>query len=108
VDFFSAYRHGFVRVAASTLHTTIGDPAANAAAVLATARDCHDDGVALTVFPELTLTGYSIEDLLLQDTLLDRGGGGAGGLVRASAELLRCWWSAHRCAFGTGSTTPPW
>ncbi|BBY98016.1 NAD(+) synthase [Mycolicibacterium fallax] len=87
MDFFSAYRHGFVRVAASTLHTTIGDPAANAAAVLATARDCHDDGVALTVFPELTLTGYSIDDILLQDTLLTAVEAALAELVRASAEL---------------------
>ena len=87
MDFFSAYRHGFVRVAAGTLHTTIGDPAANAAAVLATARDCHDDGVALTVFPELTLTGYSIDDILLQDTLLAAVEEALAELARASAEL---------------------
>ena len=71
MDFYSAYRHGFVRVAACTHHTAIGDPAANAASVLGLARACHDDGVALAVFPELTLSGYSIEDILLQDTLLD-------------------------------------
>ena len=58
--FYSAYRHGFVRVAACTLHTTIADPAANAEAVLATARDCHADGVALAVFPELTLSGGAV------------------------------------------------
>ena len=69
MDFYSAYRHGFVRVAACTLHTTIGDPFANAEAVLVAARECHDDGVALAVFPELTLSGYSIDDILLQDTL---------------------------------------
>ena len=70
-DFRSPYRHGFLRVAACTLRTVIAEPAANAASVLATARECHDDGVGLAVFPELTLSGYSIEDILLQDTLLD-------------------------------------
>ena len=35
------------------------------------ARACHDDSVALAVFPELALSGYSIEDILLQDALLD-------------------------------------
>ena len=39
--------------------------------MLSTARECHDDGVGLAVFPELTLTGYSLDDILLQDTLLD-------------------------------------
>jgi len=71
MDFRSPYRHGFLRVAACTITTTIGVPAANAEAVLQTARGCHDEGVGLAVFPELTLSGYSIEDLLMQDTLLD-------------------------------------
>ena len=55
--FYSAYRHGFVRVAACTHHATIGDPVGNAESVLRLARDCHDDNVALAVFPELTLSG---------------------------------------------------
>src|SRR4029078_9414330 len=71
VDFRSPYRHGFLRVAAATLRTVIGDPADNVASVLATARECHDEGVGLVVYPELTLSGYSLEDVLLQDTLLD-------------------------------------
>jgi NAD+ synthase (glutamine-hydrolysing) len=88
VSFYSAYRHGFVRVAACTLHTTIGDPAANAQAVLQTARDCHDEGVALAVFPELTLSGYSIDDILLQDTLLEAVEAALAEIVVASADLL--------------------
>jgi NAD+ synthase (glutamine-hydrolysing) len=88
MDFYSAYRHGFVRVAACTLHTTIADPAANADAVLQTARECHDDGVGLAVFPELTLSGYSIEDILMQDTLLDVVEEGLAAIVASSADLL--------------------
>ena len=38
MDFYSAYRHGFVRVAACTHHAAIGDPAANAESVLRLAR----------------------------------------------------------------------
>ncbi len=88
MDFYSVYQHGFVRVAACTLHTTLADPDANAAAVLSTARECHDEGVALAVFPELTLTGYSIEDILLQDTLLDAVERALADLAAATAELL--------------------
>lgn len=87
-DFYSAYRHGFVRVAACTHHTTLADPAANADSVRALARDCHDDGVALAVFPELTLSGYSIEDILLQDTLLEAVEAAVAQVVAASADLL--------------------
>ncbi|OBI78971.1 NAD(+) synthase [Mycobacterium asiaticum] len=88
MSFYSAYRHGFVRVAACTHHTAMADPPANAAAVLGLARQCHDDGVALAVFPELTLSGYSIEDILLQDSLLDSVEEALGEVVAASADLL--------------------
>ncbi|HEX3546757.1 MAG TPA: NAD(+) synthase [Mycobacterium sp.] len=88
MDFYSAYRHGFVRVAACTHHTALADPAANADSVLRLARDCHNDSVALAVFPELTLSGYSIEDILLQDALLDAVDDALQDLVVASAELM--------------------
>ncbi|GAA4942542.1 NAD+ synthase (glutamine-hydrolysing) [Actinomycetospora succinea] len=85
--FTSVYHQGFVRVAAATIRTTIADPSANAASLLAVARECHDDGAGLVVFPELTLSGYSIEDLLLQDTLLDSVVDALGEVVGASADL---------------------
>ncbi len=88
MDFYSAYRHGFVRVAACTHHTALADPAANAASVLRLARDCHDDNAALAVFPELTLSGYSIEDILLSDALLESVTEALTSIVEASVELL--------------------
>ncbi|MDN5750003.1 MAG: NAD(+) synthase [Pseudonocardia sp.] len=88
VDFRSTYRHGFLRTAACTLRTTIADPAANARAVCASARACHDEGVGLAVFPELTLSGYSLEDILLQDVLLDDVERALLDVVASSAELL--------------------
>jgi NAD+ synthase (glutamine-hydrolysing) len=88
MDFHSAYRHGFLRVAACTLTTAIGEPAANAAAVLRTARECADEGVGVALFPELTLSGYSIEDVLLQDTLLDAVQAALLDIVAQSADLL--------------------
>ena len=88
MDFYSAYHQGFVRVAACTHRTAIADPAANAESVLRVATACHDESVALAVFPELTLSGYSIEDILLQDTLLDAVEDALLDVVAASAELM--------------------
>ncbi|SHV97994.1 glutamine-dependent NAD(+) synthetase [Mycobacteroides abscessus subsp. abscessus] len=88
MDFYSAYRHGFVRVAACTHHTALADPAANAESVLRLARECHDDAAALAVFPELTLSGYSIEDILLSDTLLESVTEALATIVEESADLL--------------------
>jgi NAD+ synthase (glutamine-hydrolysing) len=88
MDFYNCYSQGFIRVAACTHHTTIGDPAANSESVLRVARECHDDGAALAVFPELTLSGYSIEDIVLQDLLLDDVEAAVSDIVAASTDLL--------------------
>ncbi len=87
MDFYNAYRHGFVRVAACTHRAAIADPGANAEAVLRLARACHEDGAGLAIFPELTLSGYSIEDILLQDTLLEAVETALLDVVAASTHL---------------------
>jgi NAD+ synthase (glutamine-hydrolysing) len=87
VDFNSAYAHGFARIAACTVPVAIADPATNAATVLAEARACHEDGVAVAIFPELCLTGYSVDDLFLQDTLLEAVQAAIATIAEASAEL---------------------
>ena len=69
--FASLYRHGFVRVAAAVPHVRIGDPVFNAERTLALARQTSDAGAALVIFPELGISGYSIDDLLHQTALLD-------------------------------------
>jgi NAD+ synthase (glutamine-hydrolysing) len=87
VDFKSAYAHGFARIASCTVPVAIADPATNAATVLGQARQCHDEGVAVAIFPELCLSGYSIDDLFLQDTLLEGVRSAIAELVDASKEL---------------------
>ncbi len=88
MKFRSLYAHGFARVAACTTRTTLADPAANAAAILEMARTCHDQGVALAVFPELGLSGYSIGDLLQQMALLDAVEAAIDRIVAGSVSLL--------------------
>ncbi|MBD8207570.1 NAD(+) synthase [Microbacterium sp. CFBP 8790] len=88
LPFESVYRHGFARVAACTIPVALADPATNGDAVLDSARACDAEGVAVAVFPELCLTGYSIDDLVMQDPLLDAVEAALGRLVVASADLL--------------------
>ena len=88
MSFRSIYQHGFARVAACTHRVAIADPAANAECVLRIARECGEEGVAVAVFPELDLTGYSIEDLLLQDAVLDEVEAALEAVVAGSADLL--------------------
>ncbi|MBM9460230.1 NAD(+) synthase [Nocardioides sp. zg-536] len=87
MDFYSAYDHGFARIAACTLPIALADPASNAGRVLEQARLCHDDGVAVAVFPELCLTGYAVDDLFLQDPLLEAVREAIVELTVASAEI---------------------
>ncbi|MEJ2815653.1 NAD(+) synthase [Caulobacter sp. CCG-8] len=86
-SFFSPYRHGFVRVATAVPKVRLADPAANAQSALALARQAHDAGVAVLVLPELGLTGYTIDDLLQQDALLDAVEAAIATLARESASF---------------------
>ncbi len=88
MSFHSLYRHGFARVATAVPVTRIADPATNAERHVGLARQAHDKGAAVCVFPELGLSGYAIEDLLMQDVLLDAVGEAVDTLVAASADLL--------------------
>ncbi|WP_338333045.1 NAD(+) synthase [Acetobacter sp. LMG 32666] len=86
--FRSLYHQGFVRVAACTAPVTLADPHANSEQIVATAQTCAEQGVGLCVFPELGLSGYSIEDLLQQSTLLNGVDKALAALARATADLL--------------------
>ena len=88
IEFLSAYDQGFARVAAVTLPVVPANPAANAAAIIEQARALADDGVCLAAFPELCLTGYAIDDLLLSEVLLADVLTAVETLRAASADLL--------------------
>lgn len=85
--FFDAREHGFVRVATATPASRPADVAFNTAGVLAEAVKAHEANVDLVVFPELTLSSYAIDDLLLQHALLERVEQALGEVVAASADL---------------------
>ncbi|MFV0463781.1 MAG: NAD(+) synthase [Nostocoides sp.] len=86
-DFRNVYARGFARVAACTLPVALADPASNADRILAQARACHDEGVAVAVFPELSVSGYALDDLFLQDPLLDAVDAAIVTIAEATADL---------------------
>jgi NAD+ synthase (glutamine-hydrolysing) len=69
--FQNLYTHGFVRVAACAPIVAPADPAANADRILKFWREADAEKAAVLLTPELSLTGYAIDDLLLQDSLLN-------------------------------------
>ena len=99
-----------LRVALCQINTTVGDLDGNVARVLAALADAQDQGCDLAVFPELALTGYPPEDLLLKPGFvgdnreaLDRVARATGecavvvGFVDAGRDLYN---AAAVCAFG--------
>ena len=88
MNFHSLYDQGFARVAAVTLPVHPARPFENAREIIDTARELDARGVAVGVYPELCVSGYAIDDLLLQDVLLDTVEKALGSIVEASADLL--------------------
>jgi NAD+ synthase (glutamine-hydrolysing) len=54
------------RIALAQINVTVGDFAGNVAKIVDAARAAHNDGAKLLVAPELALSGYPPEDLLLR------------------------------------------
>src|SRR5271170_6905490 len=86
-EFFSPYRHQFVRIAACVPPVAIAEPAKNADEALAFVAAGDKQGVALMVFPELCLSAYAIDDLLFQDAVLDAVAAQVDRLIAASKKL---------------------
>lgn len=76
---------GFVRVAACAPVVAIADPATNARRQAAEYDQLSTEGVSLVLFPELSITGYSCEDLFANQALQDAAIDALGKLAKATA-----------------------
>jgi NAD+ synthase (glutamine-hydrolysing) len=85
--FEAIHRHGFVRVAAATPLASAGDVAFNVKETVGLAREAHDRGVDLIVFPELNVSSYAVDDLHLQEAFLNAVEEGIAEICRATAGL---------------------
>jgi NAD+ synthase (glutamine-hydrolysing) len=85
--FYSIHTHGFVRAAVCTPRVLPGDPGFNAGEILRIAGEGDAQNCDLMLFPELGLSAYAIDDLLLQDALLKRVEAEIAGLAAASVDL---------------------
>ncbi len=85
--FYDMHAHGFVRVATSTPCVRPADVAYNVKGILSEARKAHEQNVDLVVYPELCVSSYAIDDLLLQNALLDASEAAIADVLEASQEL---------------------
>lgn len=86
--FQSLYSHGFLRVAACTPGVDVARPSFNVQHTLTLASAASEQKVALALFPELSLSAYSNEELFHQDALLDAVDSAISQVVHASRKLL--------------------
>jgi NAD+ synthase (glutamine-hydrolysing) len=63
-----------LRVALAQIDPTVGDIRGNARKIAEHTSAAREQGAALVVFPELTISGYPPEDLLLKTSFLDQVG----------------------------------
>lgn len=77
----------FIRVAACVPEVSVGNVWQNVKEILGQAREAEKKAPQLTVFPELSLTGYTCADLFFQSTLLEDAKAGLREIIGASAEL---------------------
>ena len=64
-------KYGFYRVAAAIPRVEVACPERNAGHITGMIKAADERGASVVVFPELSVTGYTCADLLLQERLLD-------------------------------------
>ncbi|MGD9968681.1 MAG: NAD(+) synthase [Hyphomonadaceae bacterium] len=85
--FDNLYNHGFVRVATAAPLLSVADPERNIDEAIALLKRAHDEACALLIFPELGVSAYAIDDLLLQAPLLAAVDRAVARIATASQNL---------------------
>ncbi|MCR5101328.1 MAG: NAD(+) synthase, partial [Butyrivibrio sp.] len=80
-------KHGFIKVAAATPKIKVADPFYNADRVIEQMDLAYKKGAKLVVFPELVLTGYTCNDLFLQDELIEGAFEALKKIIRHSCDM---------------------
>src|SRR6266850_1470311 len=83
-SFFDLYAQNFARLTVAIPRVALADPAANALEIARLYAEAADDGAALVLFPELALSGYSLDDLHQQEAMLRAVLAGLASLVEVS------------------------
>jgi len=85
--FYDMHRHGFVRVATSTPRVRTADVGYNRDGIIDEAQRAHAAHVDLLIYPELCLSSYALDDLVMQSALLDAVEQAMAAIVAATKGL---------------------
>ncbi|MGK5550523.1 NAD+ synthase [Actinomadura kijaniata] len=75
-----------LRIALAQVNPTVGDLDGNADLIVEWSRRAADAGAHLVAFPEMTLTGYPVEDLALRSSFVQASQRALDGLARRLAD----------------------
>ncbi len=78
---------GFIKVAAATADTNLNDIDANVKSIVAKAERAERHGAKIVCFQELALTGYTMQDMFFQRTVLDKAIEGLGKIAAETKSL---------------------
>jgi NAD+ synthase (glutamine-hydrolysing) len=77
-----------LRLALAQIDSRVGDLEGNAAKITEQIAAARDQGAELVLFPELAITGYPPEDLLLKEHFLQAGTEAIGDLAREAEGIV--------------------
>jgi len=78
--------YGYARCAALTNEVNVGDVDFNVKTTINLIESAYRKGVSVAVFPELSLTGYTVGDLIYQNALLDAAENGLKRIIDYTAN----------------------
>ncbi len=77
---------GFIRIGAAVPALRVADVDFNVAAIRTVIKKAAAQGIQVLAFPEMSLTGYTIGDLVQQQTLLEKAEKGLNEIVQSSCN----------------------
>lgn len=80
-------KHGFVKLAAASPEIKLGRPLENARVITEMACTMAAAGAKIGAFPELCVTGYTLEDLFAQSALLESAERAVEEIIKQTAQL---------------------
>jgi len=78
---------GMLRVGVAVPRLRVADVDFNVAAIIKLLKDARRTGVQVLVFPETSITGYTINDLVQHQALLDKTRDGLAAILKATADI---------------------
>src|SRR3989338_4295893 len=84
---FRASNYGFVRIAAAVPKIKVGDINNNVEQIIQFTKRASGQNASIIVFPELSITGYTMGDLFHQQIVIEKTKEALGQIARTSEKI---------------------